>query len=569
MTTLVRERSGTLIRLPNDPPMNSGGEGQIHRLSPHECLKIFHQPLKEHEVEKIHYLSLVGNKLPGFAWPIEPVRPVNSSTTCGFVMPLISGETLDDIIDNDTIPKRRAIDLCVKVATAVRDAHAFQHATIVLGDVIKGSNLMISGNEATFIDCASASLLNLRYRNGTTHHSINRFATPGNTAPERVVDPQRHPDQHEDLFALAVLLFEILFGMPPYKPKPTAATIGFDPDEYVTKGYFFRFVRVPGLEAPTYPKIKLPHEIDRLFRLALLTDTRPSAAAWVQGMTAWANFKRLVQPQPKPQPAPQPASWYTPPQPNIPLQTPAPSVFGPQAHSSGPVQPQVAQQTASPFVQQAPINPQPHVYPQQPFNQQPATGPQPTVSPQPTINPQPPIIPQPQPVYHGGWQPPQTTTPLLVPIRQIKHPIRVPLPSPQLMWRGFCACLQFFWWLVCKLFSNLGMPITAIVDGFDYVINFLVDKYVQLGRVALRVVIVIFLSTLGYRVVSADLDTIPHNQPSKSFTITHLLHQIFGPDGYIPVHRYRNPYRNDPEYPHELPPPPSKEFGPNIMDQVL
>jgi|GEM_PF-5856331 len=517
--------------------MNSGGEGQIHRLSPHECLKIFHQPLKEHEVEKIHYLSLVGNRLPGFAWPIEPVRPVNGPTTCGFVMPFIAGDTLDDIIDNDTIPKRKAIDLCLKVATAVRNAHAFQHATIVLGDVIKGSNLMISGNQAIFIDCASVSLLNLRYRNGTTHHSINRFATPGNTAPERIVDPQRQPAQHEDLFALAVLLFEILFGMPPYKPKPTAATIGFDPDEYVTKGYFFRFVHVPGLEAPTYPSVKLPYEIDRLFRLALLTDTRPSASDWVNGLTAWASLRRQAQHQPKPQPG----SWHTPP-PNLPHQTPVNVAFGPPPRQ--PAQPQ----PAAPFVHQPPVNPQPPIQPAPPIN------PHPPYNPSPPINPQPIFNPQPQPQYQGGWQPPQTTTPLLVPIRQIQPPIRVPLPSLKLLCR-----------VVLFVFALPGMIITGIID----LINFAVDKYVQLAKAAFRVALVLFVSTLGYRVVSADLDVIPHNQPSNSFTITHLLQKVFGADGLIPIPRYRNPYRNDPEYPYELPPPPSKDFGPNIMDQVL
>lgn len=556
MTTLVRERTGTLIRLPNDPPMNSGGEGQIYRLSPDECVKVFRQPLKEHDVEKIHYLSLVHSQLPGFAWPIEPVRPVADSATCGFVMPLIGGETLDDIIDNGTIPKRLAIELCIEVARLVRDAHAFRHAGIVLGDVLKGANLMIDGGRATFIDCASVSILNLRYRNGSTHDSINRFATPGNTAPERIVDPQRMPDQGEDLFALAVLLFELLFGMPPYKPKPSPATIGFDPDEYVTKGYFFRFVQVAGLEAPTYPPIKLPYAIDTLFRRALLTDNRPSAAEWVQGMTAWADLRRLAQPQPqpkpRPQPAPQPGSWHTP-APNIPPQGPVQPVFGHQPFSPGPGQQQPGPSPATPFMPQPPIQPQP---PGQPV---------PPVQPQPIFNPQPP------PVQPGGWRPPQTTAPLLVPIRQPKPPIRIPLPSPQLLWLLCFAVPRFVGRVIRGIFALPAMIITGIVDAFVDLVEFVVDTYLRLGKLALRVGFVLFLSVLTYRVASADLDIVPHTRPSSSFAISHLLQKIFGPDGYVPISRYRNrnSYANDPEYPYDLPSPPSKDFGPSNMDQVL
>ena len=495
MMTLIREKSRVRIDLPNGPPMNAGGEGKVYQLSPHECVKIYHNPLTDSDIEKINYLTTVQPLLPGFAWPIELVRLANETRSCGYVMPFVEGQNLDDFMDMG-VPFRRktAIRLCFDVASYVQNAHAFMHSRIILGDVIKAGNLIVSddGRNVAFIDCASVNLLNLRSRNGSVSHSTNRLVTPGYTAPERLADPQLQRNQKEDNFALAVLLFEILYGMAPTRPKPTPATTGYSPDDYVMKGYFFRFVNVPHIPAPTYPNIKLPHEIDSLFRDAFLSNNRPSATDWVTSLSAWAN-KKIVQPQASPaQPKPQPQTPYQP----IPQ----------------------------------PIHPQP----------QPASP----VQPQPLIMP-------------GQVQPRPAAPPPLTPVNQTKPPIRILVPSLRVMYWLCIIVVNLLDTTVRHIFSIPRTIVDLIVNGITDLFDYLIHIYLSLASRAFRLAVIAFVSLLAYRIFTADTSIIPASSSSYSRTVSHLVKYIFGPDS------------NNPEEPQRLPPPPSTNSTPSILDQVL
>jgi serine/threonine protein kinase len=520
VSTYVRERSGLHVVVQTGPPMNAGGEGKIYRLSPTECLKIYHKPLLTHEIEKIYYLCTVRHKIAGFAWPIEPVRELNSAATCGFIMSLVQGETLEDLIDqHHTIPLKKAIGLCIDIAHAVQAAHDFPQANLVLGDLIKGTNLIVSGTNATFIDTASVSLMNLRHRNGTVGSSINRYVTPGYTAPERIQDPKRPPDRSQDNFALATLFFEILFGVPPYKPKSSPATIGFDPNDYVLKKRFFHFVAVPGIGAPNYPKVTLPPDIDQLFRAALLSDIRPTAAHWLTALTAWGNAKRVVRQQPQP------------------VHPIKPQPLGTQPIS--PVSPQQVQ----------PVRPKPI----------------------PAIHPQPQIY-HPQPALPPTALQQYSSTPL-TPINVPKQRIRILIPTLGFVWNLIICIPKVLANLIRQLLALPKNTIEAIVIGVVDLADFFAKMYWKLFASFLAVILIFFTTSFTYRLIAVDLNLTNPKIPARSNTVTELVNQIFGPEGFIRVLKdWPDPLSNRSQTENtapSYPPVPSKEVGPRIIDEVL
>lgn len=509
MVTLIRERSGLSIDLPSGPPNNAGGEGKLYFLpNSDECVKIYHQPLNHHEIEKLHFLSSIRHKLkPGFAWPIELVRMANETTPCGFVMPLIMGETLEDINDSrKTIPIKRAIAICEHIATYVENAHRFQHGNIILGDVLKAGNLMISDTSISFIDCASVSLTTMRFRNGFIGQSVNRYATPGYTAPERLDNPNRSRSTTEDLFALSVLFFEVIYGMAPHKPKPTPATIGYNPDEYVRKQFFFQFVDVPGMDAPTYPNISLPYAIDSLFRAAFFTDKRPSAAQWADAFRDWHNQMVLI--------------------PKVGIQ------HKPVA------QPQGTNANAA-LHGVAPTQPAPHPIPFSPVGS-------------PTQQ----FIHQ----HHNPLQP-------LTPINKVNPPIKVTVPTIS----GICSLLIGMVKLTDSSIRRiLYIPriiIETVFNGINDIIDYCVSVYTSSGGRVIKVSVLMYITLLGYRLIAADLNAIHPSEPSSSNTVYQLVQAVFGPNGYIKLQKSKS--SQDSKISNELPPPPSMPWGSTILDEVF
>jgi DNA-binding helix-hairpin-helix protein with protein kinase domain len=300
MYRVVGAKSGRSYSLDPGLLVGQGNEGRVYAHGD-TCVKIFNAPLADNHVATIAALIALSRKVPGFAWPTEIVRDPATGEAVGFAMPFVRGETLESLLDaraTRNIPLLSKVRLALRVAQAVAAAHAIGAPAIVLGDVLKAGNLVIDGEEATFVDAGTVSLRRFRTRSGEVVSSVSSLRTPG-YAPKEVLDqPLASPSEASDRFALAVVLFELLFGRSPHEVRSCHAAIGFEPDDAVKLSIYPRWIQHPEFEPPSYDPIDLSQDVDQIFRAAFLASAvRPSALDWCRAIEDWLDDLT-----PKPQP---------------------------------------------------------------------------------------------------------------------------------------------------------------------------------------------------------------------------------------------------------------------------
>ncbi len=282
--------------------IGQGAEGRVFRVGA-ACCKVLDNPPSAEQVARLEMLEGLGRKVPGFAWPTELVLDPATGDVAGFAMDLVPGESLESLRDSRStgavaVPTK--VRLALKVARAVAEAHAHRGPRIVLGDVIKAGNLVIDGDDCSFVDAGSVSLFGYRTRAGEVRDSTSTLTTSGYVPKEVLDNPSALPSQASDLFALPVVLFELLFGRFPHEVRPCPAAVGLQADDAVRRGLFPRWVADPAFEAPSYDPIDLPDEVDRLFRASFLaTAIRPPASDWCEALEAWLE---AVTPRPQRRP---------------------------------------------------------------------------------------------------------------------------------------------------------------------------------------------------------------------------------------------------------------------------
>ena len=296
MPRVVGRSSGTVFQLDSLPTLGSGTEGVVYRAGD-AAVKVYTADLDAVAVDKIDTLIRFAKAVPGFAWPVEPVHDT-AGRPVGFVMPLATGESLEALTDarkTGTIPDGRKAAIGASLAAAVAAAHAAPALTMALGDTVKAGNIVVDLRTATVtvVDAAAVSLFRFRAADGRLIDAVETLATPGYRPPEALANPAATPSRAADLFALAVALFELIFGRPPMEPQSCAATVGLDLDDAVRRGLFVRYTAHPDFRAPSYDPVVVPADIDDLFRAAFLgaPHLRPSAAEWVARLTAWRDSK--------------------------------------------------------------------------------------------------------------------------------------------------------------------------------------------------------------------------------------------------------------------------------------
>lgn len=129
-----------------------------------------------------------------------------------FVMPYVAGESLRARLDRvGELPIADA----VRIATQVVDALAHAHAMGVVHRDIKPDNVLLSGRHALVADFGVAKAVSeATGRHGLTTAGV-ALGTPMYMAPEQATaDPQI--DQRVDIYAVGVLLYEMLAGRPPF-----------------------------------------------------------------------------------------------------------------------------------------------------------------------------------------------------------------------------------------------------------------------------------------------------------------------------------------------------------------
>jgi serine/threonine protein kinase len=148
------------------------------------------------------------------------------------VMRLLEGRPLSDRIAEGPLPWAEASLIAARLATVLAAAH---ERGIVHRDVT-AENVLLTAAGAKLLDFGIAAFIGEDDDNGTSD-----YGTPPYVAPERLTGTTADPAN--DVYALGVLLFEMLTGSPPYPertweeienvrregPPPTACVPGLPP----------------------------------------------------------------------------------------------------------------------------------------------------------------------------------------------------------------------------------------------------------------------------------------------------------------------------------------------------
>lgn len=206
------------------------------------------------------------------------------------VFEYVEGETLSARIARGPVPAPEAVDIATQIAKALTAAHA--HG-IVHRD-LKPSNIIVAaGQHVKVLDFGIARMLAV----GTTQtaasgpHSaslVGFVGTASYAAPEQLVSAA--VDERADLYALGVVLFELITGQRPF--------LGNDPVKLATSKL--------GTDAPPLSATGrlVPPELERLVALLLSRDPeqRPqSAAETLNRLNAvyGTGSTRLIAPRPR------------------------------------------------------------------------------------------------------------------------------------------------------------------------------------------------------------------------------------------------------------------------------
>jgi len=172
------------------------------------------------------------------------------------VMEYVSGTTLRQLIDNGPLPPKRALALVRQIAAGL--AHA--HAQGVVHRDVKPANLMISeeigtGDHARILDFGLARLRGAVGRDATQSNVV--VGTPNYMAPEQTVGGGLI-DARTDIYAVGIVLFEMVSGDRPFQAEDTLALLGMH-----------RAAPIPRLSDRVPAELKLPRGLQELVEKAM------------------------------------------------------------------------------------------------------------------------------------------------------------------------------------------------------------------------------------------------------------------------------------------------------------
>lgn len=149
------------------------------------------------------------------------VREENGPTY--YVMELLEGQDLATICSQRRIPPEEALDIVLQICDALESVHA---AGIVHRDV-KPENIVIDARGdhevAKLLDFGVAKLTNLSEEGVQETASGLMVGTPAYMAPEQACG--EHVDHRTDIYAVGVMLFELLTGQLPFDKEALPALV--------------------------------------------------------------------------------------------------------------------------------------------------------------------------------------------------------------------------------------------------------------------------------------------------------------------------------------------------------
>jgi eukaryotic-like serine/threonine-protein kinase len=139
-----------------------------------------------------------------------------------YITPYVDGESLRQRLEREPrLPVRTAIQILTEAAGALARAHV---AGVVHRD-IKPENILLQDDHALLADFGVARALHEATGSARLTDAGIGIGTPGYMAPEQIAG-ERNVDARADVYALAVVGYEMLAGKPPFAgatPQATAA----------------------------------------------------------------------------------------------------------------------------------------------------------------------------------------------------------------------------------------------------------------------------------------------------------------------------------------------------------
>jgi serine/threonine-protein kinase len=157
-----------------------------------------------------------------------------------YVMPYIEGESLRDrIMRSGAIPRPEAL----RIAREVADALDYAHRQGIVHRDIKPGNILLSQGHAVVADFGIARAVSASASGGLTQVGI-AVGSPAYMSPEQALGSSE-VDARSDVFALGVVLFEMLDGHPPFE--------GTTPQAIVTQSLTGKARKLPKVSSPLQP----------------------------------------------------------------------------------------------------------------------------------------------------------------------------------------------------------------------------------------------------------------------------------------------------------------------------
>lgn len=194
-----------------------------------------------------------------------------------FVMEYTEGVPITEYCDRHRLSVRRRLDLFIQVCGAIQHAH---QKGIIHRDV-KPSNLLVEMHEGEpvpkVIDFGIAKATQQKLAEKTVFTRYGRWiGTPAYMSPEQAEMSELEVDSRADIYALGVLLYEILAGTLPFDPE----TLRRHSDEEVR--------RILRTEEPPSPSARVTGEAARARRTE-----RAALAKRLRGDLDWITMKAM------------------------------------------------------------------------------------------------------------------------------------------------------------------------------------------------------------------------------------------------------------------------------------